>query len=403
MRFLYRNTHSHPWETTMSNLITKPIIKLIDYIGLQTVLTLFKSLLIISVAIYSLHIWLPDTKLESLISLCFILLVYFSYALIVILKSALDDFSQLFAIKDIENFDYRQITTSNRVASVPMNNLMSSYRELGRVNEKNKEKLNEVAYSAVQVIDTAQAVTVNVEKQSDATNSTAAAIEEMSASLHEVSTRIIDVHKSSEKAFNTAESGKSSISALKHSLEQVALEAHKTSKDINQLMTLAHTVAKTSESIQAIAEQTNLLALNASIEAARAGEYGRGFSVVADEVRSLATRSYSAADSIVSDVSSVITQGDKIKFSMDNVVKQSSLCEQDAERVNTALQAIEGATLEVREKMEVVSANAEQQSVATAEISQHVDMVVQGAMNNAQIAKQAHTVASHLKSLTQHA
>lgn len=387
----------------MSRLITHPIRKIIHYAGLSAVFTIYFCFFILNITLYLTNMSVPNLIPDQFIAINLIALLYLSYAIIITLKVELNTLDKALASVDVQNFDYRQLETSTIISSSPINKLLSSYRELGRVNEKNNNKLNEVSYSAIQVIETAQAVTNNVEKQSDATNSTAAAINEMSASLSEVATRIIDVHKSSEQAYITAEQGKSSISELKSSLQKVAFEAHETAEDISQLMTLANTVAKTSESIQAIAEQTNLLALNASIEAARAGEYGRGFSVVADEVRSLATRSYSAADSIVSDVSSVITQGNKINNSMTNVVKQSTLCESDADIVNTSLQEIENATFEVREKMEIVSTNAEQQSIATEEISQHVEMVVQGAMNNAEIAKQAETVASHLKSLTQNA
>ena len=199
-------------------------------------------------------------------------------------------------------FDYRQLKTSNLIPDSSTDQLTSSYRELGRVNDKSKDKLNEVAYSAMQVIDTAHAVSENVQKQSDATNSTAAAITEMSTAIGEVNSRISDVHHSSQHAYVTAEQGRKSISELKNALQNVSFEAHETSNDIAGLMTLANSVANTSETIQSIADQTNLLALNASIEAARAGEMGRGFAVVADEVRSLASRSRTAADDIVHNV-----------------------------------------------------------------------------------------------------
>lgn len=384
----------------MNNIMTFPIQKIITYAGFKATLTIYLTFIMLIMSTYYFGVFFPEKIPLTLVPIQLLILLYFSIALIYILKSELKLFNKMFTSLDADKFDYRHLDTKSSIATDYIDKLMSSYRELGRVNDKNKDKLNEVAYSAIQVIETAHAVTDNVQKQSDATNSTAAAITEMSASLNEVTTRIIDVHQSSEHAFVTAEQGKNSIAQLKLSLEHVASEAHQTADDIKLLMTLANTVAKTSESIQSIAEQTNLLALNASIEAARAGEYGRGFSVVADEVRSLATRSYSAADSIVSDVTSVIKQGSKISNSMENVVNQSLKCETDANLVNQSLQEIEEATYEVREKMQIVSTNAEQQGVATEEISQHIELVVEGARNNAEIAKQAETVATHLKALT---
>jgi methyl-accepting chemotaxis protein len=358
-------------------------------------------LIIFIIIAYFVDINFPEQLASHSLPIALFLLFYFSISLIIVFKNELKLFNQMFTSLNAETFDYRHLKASNLIAAESLDELMSSYRELGRVNDKNKDKLNEVAYSAIQVIDTAHAVTENVQKQSDATNSTAAAINEMSASLSEVNTRIEDVHHSSEHAFVAAEKGRSSILDLKASLDLVVYEAHETSKDIELLMTLANTVAGISESIQGIADQTNLLALNASIEAARAGEYGRGFSVVADEVRALANRSHTAADNIVKNVALVIEQGNKISESMAKVVAQSSSCEEEAGVVDQSLQAIASATFEVREKMKIVATNAEQQMIATDEISRHVEFVVQGARDNADIAKQAETVATHLKSLTQ--
>ncbi|TEW44489.1 chemotaxis protein [Psychromonas sp. RZ5] len=388
-------------ERKMNNIIAYPIQNIINYAGFRAMLSIYITLILLIIATYFVTLYFPGTLPSQALPIELFLLLYLSMSLIVVFKNELKLFNQMFTSVNADTFDYRHLKTSNLIAAAALDELMSSYRELGRVNDKNKDRLNEVAYSAIQVIDTARAVTVNVEKQSDATNSTAAAINEMSTSLTEVNSRIGDVHHSSEHAYVTAEKGRVSIAELKSSLDHVAFEAHETSSDIEQLMTLANAVAEISESIQGIAAQTNLLALNASIEAARAGEYGRGFAVVADEVRALATRSHTAADSIVKNVGLVIDQGNKISTSMAKVVTQSSQCTEGANIVDQSLQEIEEATFEVREKMKIVATNAEQQMIATDEISRHVELVVQGARDNADIAKQTETVATHLKSLTQ--
>jgi len=385
----------------MNKIIAFPVQKMINYAGFKALLSFYICLIIFIIATYFIDLSFPKQILAQTLMIELFILLYLSIALILVLKNELTLFNQMFTSLNADTFDYRHLKTSNLMTATSLDELMFTYRELGRVNDKNKDKLNEVAYSAIQVIDTAHAVTDNVQKQSDATNSTAAAINEMSASLSEVNERIGDVHHSSEHAFVTAEKGRQSIVELKTSLEHVAYEAHETASDIEQLMTLANSVAEISQSIQGIAEQTNLLALNASIEAARAGEYGRGFSVVADEVRALATRSHTAADSIVNNVSSVIEQGNKISGSMAKVVTQSAQSSEGADLVDQSLQEIESATFEVREKMKVVANNAEQQTIATDEIARHVELVVQGARDNADIAKQTETVATHLKSLTQ--
>lgn len=385
----------------MNDVIAFPVQKLINYAGFKSILSIYFSLIVLTLTTYLIGLNTTDFLPAHALTVELVALLYFSIALLIVFNHELKLLKTMFASLNADSFDYRQLKTSRLVAATSLDELMVTYREIGRVNDQNKDKLNEVAFSAIQVIDTAHAVAENVQKQSDATNSTAAAITEMSASLSEVNVRISDVHHSSQHAFETAETGRKSIVELKGSLDQVAFEANETATDIEQLMTLANTVADISQSIQGIADQTNLLALNASIEAARAGDMGRGFAVVADEVRELANRSYTAADSIVNNVASVINQGDKISLSMSKVVSQSLQCDEGADVVDNSLQEIEKATFEVREKMQIVAANAEQQAIATDEIAKHVEFVVEGARDNSEIAKQAETVATHLKALTQ--
>lgn len=385
----------------MKNVIIFPIQKMLNYIGFKAVLMLYITLFVATIITHVVNVLFFEQEFINLLSIELGLLFYLTVSLIIIFNDEFKSFNDVFNSLNADDFDYRNLQVSNLMAATSLDDLMSSYRELGRVNDKNKERLDEVSYSAIQVIDTAHSVTENVQQQSEATNSAAAAITQMSASLDDVNERIIDVHHSSKEAVAIAEQGKESIVDLKSSLDNVVAEAQETAHDIEQLMTLANAVATISESIQGIADQTNLLALNASIEAARAGEMGRGFAVVADEVRNLALRSHTAADKIVKNVSSVINQGEKINNSMSKVINLSSVCEEKADIVNVALQGIEDATYQVRQKMEIVSTNAEQQTIATNEISQHVESVVQGARDNAEIAKQAETVATHLKSLTQ--
>jgi methyl-accepting chemotaxis protein len=385
----------------MKNVLVFPVQKIIKYAGFSSILGIYICVIVVTILTYALGLTFPEEVPNHVITIELTVLFYLSVALILVFNNELKIFNEMLSSLNAETFDYRHLKTSNLILGPSLDKLTSSYRELGRVNDKNKDRLNEVAYSAIQVIDTAHAVSENVHKQSDSTNATAVAITEMNTAIGEVNMRINDVYHSSQHAFVTAEHGRKSIAEFKNSLDQVAFEAHETANDIDILMTLANSVAEISESIQSIADQTNLLALNASIEAARAGDMGRGFSVVAGEVRSLASRSYTAADKIVKNVASVIEQSNKISIRMSKVVDQSSRCKQGADVVDHSLQEIEAATYEVMEKMEIVGINAEQQAIATDEISNHVEIVVQSARSNAEIAKQAEKVATHLKSLTQ--
>jgi methyl-accepting chemotaxis protein len=378
--------------------LTSPARLLIKYVGFKAYISTLLILLFVQL-LFTIFITI---NVHSTWLIIYTLAVfYLSLSLVLVLFHEISNLKRELATFDAESFDYRKLTLQTLLPVDTLEQFMNSYRELSRVNNKQHEKLSEVDYSASQVIEKAQEVSINVQKQSDATSSTAAAINEMSHSLVEVNDRITDVHVSSKHANQAAQNGRNTILDLKGALDVVLTEAKDTQLDIQQLEQLANVVASTSESIQSIADQTNLLALNASIEAARAGEMGRGFAVVAEEVRALANRSRVAADSISNNVNTVLSQSKKISLNMSNVVEQTSHCEVQSTLVDEALIEISSATMLVQEKMENVSATAEQQSAATLEISQHIELVVQGARDNAEIVKQTEIVAGHLKMLTQ--
>lgn len=379
------------------NLLFSPVQFLIRYVGIKlfgvtfVVFCVFNLLLS---ATSKTSTWASSQVAVSVILLYGFLGLYFHF------KHSFAEFNKSLHRFVTDDNDYRHIKIERFLPDSSLRELFNTYRELGRVNETYNAKLKEVEFSASQVIDTAQAVSSNVQKQSDATRSTAAAIVEMSQSLQDVTGQIQSVHRSSKQAFSTAQDGRGKLETLNDSLTQVVSEAKKTESEILSLRQLADSVADISKAIQGIADQTNLLALNASIEAARAGDFGRGFAVVAEEVRALAHRAHDSANDISNNVTSVIEQSDQIASSMGIVVERSNVCEQLAYDVTEALSKIEQDTLDVQKQMESVSTSAEQQSQATQEISYHIEQVVQGAQDNADIAQQTETVASHLRSLT---
>ncbi len=339
-------------------------------------------------------------KLEWALIIHCIFLYGFISAFIFILAEV-REFKLLVRNVDVSDFDYRDLKMNAILYSASFSELLKTYRELSRINASYSQRMSEVEYSAAQVIETANQVSFNVRRQSDSTHSTAAAIVEMTQSLAEVNSKIVDVHDTAEQASNVAKTGHEHLSALHSEIEQVEREAESTQKEMAVLDQSTETVLRMSEAIREISEQTNLLALNASIEAARAGDFGRGFAVVAEEVRALAQRSNETASNIIGSIVSVKEQSKHIVLSMDNVVERAQRCLNQAATVDDVLKQIEFETCNVQEQIAIVSANAEQQRMATHEISEHVELVVEGALANADIAEQAERVASHLKNLTQ--
>jgi len=158
-------------------------------------------------------------------------------------------------------------------------------------------------------------------------------------------------------------------------------------------------VSSLSEDIVGIADQTNLLALNAAIEAARAGEYGRGFSVVADEVRALAARSQKSATDISENIKKVNAYMDGVEESMGLVLNQVAKCLTEASGTVENLKDISAGSISVVDQIQSIAVASEQQAVAAKEISNHIELVAASAQENSDMAKQTSEVAGYLVSL----
>ena len=342
--------------------------------------------------------YVANTSIFIILSL--ITLYYLSALFYLIINDINLLFSLLNGI-DGDNFDYRNLAYKPTVLQASYQQLLRTYKEMSRTKLAYSDRMNEVEFVSLEVIDTATKVATNAKHQSDATHSTASAITQMSQSIEEVTHEINNVQHAASSASDYSKQGRIGLEKLHEQIRIMEAKAHNTQEQMRLLDQTSESALKMSEAIKGISEQTNLLALNASIEAARAGDFGKGYAVVANEIRYLAQHSNDISQKIIKEIDDIRQQSGHIVDSMTTVVNSADNCLSQSNQVDEHFETIECETASVQNQVAIVATNAEQQKMATQEISEHIELVVEGARSNAEIASQADKLANHLKNLTQ--
>jgi methyl-accepting chemotaxis protein len=218
--------------------------------------------------------------------------------------------------------------------------------------------------------------------QSDSAAGMAASIEEMTVSVNHIATRATEVGSHAATSGKEAEKGADVILATVDRMNHIADTVRTSADAINDLKTLSETISSTVTVIKEVADQTNLLALNAAIEAARAGEQGRGFAVVADEVRKLAERTAKSTEEIASLLGRVQDGAINASRSMDDAVVAVSAGVESARSAGEAIGKIQSGANDMVGMVSEITDAVKEQSVASTHIAQEVERIAQMAEEN---------------------
>lgn len=300
--------------------------------------------------------------------------------------------------------DKETLVDWNRLVSGPLHGLHDTFIDVfktrQRRNAEYKDAVKEMGHSSFELAANAKEVSKSAAYQSNATQSSAAAITEISHSIDDISSRIVSARDAATRSCDLSKHGGTALQEASKEVNAVASLARETEGRVSQLENLMRNVTAMSQVISDIAGQTNLLALNAAIEAARAGEHGRGFAVVADEVRALSARSQGSASEIATNIARVQESMQQVLLSMTKVVEKTEKSMQGVGIADESLTAILTTTDDVFALIDEIAVAAGQQSVAAREISKHIETVADLANQNSFRAGQAAEIAEHLHRLT---
>ncbi len=258
---------------------------------------------------------------------------------------------------------------------------------------------DQVASTAAQLAASSSQVAAGSRQQSEAAAAMAASVEEMTVSVGHVADNAQEARAAADHSGELSQQGAAVIESAVREMGQIADTVAASARIIGELEQQSGQISAIVDVIKEIADQTNLLALNAAIEAARAGEQGRGFAVVADEVRKLAERTSASTQEIAAMIDKIQQGTHSAVASMENGVARANEGVALATRAGESITLIKTESGRTAHVVTDISNALKEQRQATTEIAQNVERIAQMTEENSAAVQQSASAAEHLEQL----
>ncbi len=249
------------------------------------------------------------------------------------------------------------------------------------------------------LFDVSQEAQKRADAQQQHTEKVVQNVQQVSESVTAVGENAVLAVSAANSATEATAEGKQVLQETVNSIQSMAAGVEKASDAMRSLSTHAEKIGSVVDVIKGIAEQTNLLALNAAIEAARAGEQGRGFAVVADEVRTLATRTHESTDEIESMITTLQNDVGTAATTMENEREQANITVEQAEKTSSVFESIYNSVSSIRERNDAIDHAAQNQKTKAEQVAEIVETLMEIAEENAAGSQQTHSAANELTKL----
>ncbi|MGE6386632.1 methyl-accepting chemotaxis protein [Pseudomonas sp. NPDC078416] len=275
-----------------------------------------------------------------------------------------------------------------------------------KMQSKLRDTLQRISGSATQLASAAEELNTvtdesarGLSQQNDEIEQAATAVNQMTSAVEEVARNAVSTSEASKNATTSASDGRDLVQETVSAIERMSTDVQSTSALIGNLADESRDIGKVLDVIRGLADQTNLLALNAAIEAARAGEAGRGFAVVADEVRALAHRTQQSTSEIERMIGSIQGGTEQAVNSMRSSTERAESTLNIAKGAGLALDTINTAVVEINERNLVIASAAEEQAQVAREVDRNLVNIRDLSTQSATGANQTSAASNELSRL----